>query len=104
MIVETPLGKTEVRFADFAHVEPKVVRLREAFRAKKATKEDVDKWCAKLFGMTRFNKDFDEVTKGKEASEALRTWDAWIEAQPLIHRKLYYNDHVVAACVMGADE
>lgn len=104
MRVQSDKGSTEVYFKDLAAVEPKVIKLREAFRAKKATADDVKLWCEKLFGFTRFNKDFDRVVEGATDNEALRKWDAWIEAQPLSYRKLYYNPFVVAACVMGGDE
>lgn len=104
MKVKTDKGVTEVKFADLERVEPKVTKLRAAFREKKLDKHKVTEWCAKLFGQNRFNQDYDRVTKGESNSAALRAWDEWIEAQPLVYRKLYYDPTVVAACVMGGDE
>lgn len=104
MRVKSDKGVTEVKFADLEQVEPKVTKLRAAFREGKLNENKVAEWCAKLFGQNRFNQDFDRVVGDLRNSEALRVWDEWIEAQPLIYRKLYYDPTVVAVCVMGGDE
>ncbi len=104
MKVRTDKGTTEVKFADLATVEPKVIKLRAAFREGKLDTDKVREWCGKLFGQTRFNQDYDRVVGDKHSSEGIKIWDDWINDQPLIHRKLYYDPSIVTAVVMGGDE
>ena len=104
MIVTTDKGRTEVHVKDFITVEPKVAQVREAFLSGKANEEKVEKWVGQNFGKNRFNREYDEITKGLGPCEALAKWDEWIEGQPLIHRKLYYDASIVAACIMSKEE
>jgi hypothetical protein len=50
-----------------------------------------------LFGINRVHKDW-------QSGWSIQEWDAWVDAQPMSHRKLYYHPDTVAECIMGADE
>lgn len=112
MKIKSDKGSTEVHFKDFVAVNAAVEQVREGYRAackEKPSKKDehaekVRTWTAKHFGQARYIKDFDVAVKGAVASEAINRWDEWINAQPLGHRKLYYDPTIVAACIMGEDE
>jgi hypothetical protein len=97
MKVRTYNGVTECRFEDFAKAEPLVVDIRERYRAGKVDKDQVVKACTKLFGFDRLNKEWRQ-------GWTLKDWDAHVDAQPIIYRKLFYHPDVVSECVTGEDE
>ena len=112
MRVKTEHGFTDVYFKDFVAVNDLVEQVRDGYRKAcldrpEKNSEHAEKvvlWCSKNFGDNRYLRDYDAVVGDKKASEALSIWEAWINAQPMIHRKLYYTPEVVAACIMGEDE
>lgn len=97
MRVKTGNGVTEVYFRDFAAVEPKVVEIRQAYREKIIDDSEVERQINGLFGHNRVNREW-------QKGWGLVEWDAHVESQPMIYRKLFYSPEVVAACVMGSDE
>jgi hypothetical protein len=95
--VKTDKGTTECRFEDFAAVEPKVVEIRQKFRDKKLDRDEVRRMTMPLFGISRVSKEW-------QPGWGIQEWDAWVESQPMSHRKLYYHPDTVAECIMGEDE
>ncbi len=109
MIVKSNSGSTEVYFKDFAEQEPKLHEIRQQYReqvaaatsnkAREKAEEEVHIAVGRLFGTNRYLEDW-KVSGAKTVEQ----WDAWINAKPLVYRKLYYSAVVVAKCVMGKDE
>jgi hypothetical protein len=97
MRVKTDNGVTEVHFRDFEAVEPKVVEIRRAYREKTIDESEVERQINGLFGRSRMTREW-------KREWGLAEWDAHVESQPMIYRKLFYSPEVVAKCVMGGDE
>jgi hypothetical protein len=115
MLVKGNKGITEVYFRDFAAVEPKIEKVRSAYReklkdAKPKEREElntkVELWCEQHFGQNRFNKDWFALfgTDESNVPNSTSRWDEWLNAKPLIYRKLYYDPTVVAACLKSEEE
>ena len=112
MRVSTYHGWTDVRYEDFCAVEPAIVPIREAFLAGKIDRVEVFKRVQALFGPARFVKDFNALFGPGEdykhgrayPPDTVQRWEAWLNEQPLSHRKLYYSPEVVTEAVIGKEK
>jgi hypothetical protein len=111
MRVTTRNGVTECKFEDFAAVEPALIPIRDAFRAKQIKEDEVLRKVRGLVGMARFHRDFDAFFEGERRdfgynvgypSEAIQRWQDHVEENKL--HKLYYSHEVIAGTITQEEE
>jgi hypothetical protein len=97
-------GLTVTTLEYYAEAEPRLLKLRDLYREKKATKDQVFDSCRKIAGISRISRDMDAI---KQPDWGPLTWvqefTKWQDENPLVVR-MYGSPGVIATLVMAADD
>lgn len=94
-------GVTTTDLEYYAEAEPRLLKLRDDFRAGKRTRDEVIDVCRKAVGSQAVARDMKKAgVEGMEPIEFIGKFLEWQEANPL-RTRLYGNAGVVAALVLA---
>lgn len=107
--VETYNGRTQGNWEYYAEADSRIKAIRDRFREKKVSKDQVEHAVKKITGLRRIDQDWEIACEGKESPpgrDRATSWgreqfEAWVEEQPLAYRRIYGSPEVIAGFILG---